>query len=97
MAYRKPRPTAQERIAKRNLEAISLEVPIKSRSYSMVKTTERYRVGARNTERQIRNGNAWNKGEVKFSRFLGKEVDGKIIPKGRNITTVTSAFGEHYE
>ncbi len=86
--YRKPRPTAQERIAKRNLEAISLEVRIKSRSYSMVKTTERYRVGARNAERQIRNGNAWNKGEVKTSRFLGKD---------RNITTVTSAFGEHYE
>jgi hypothetical protein len=86
--YRKPRPNAQERMAKRNLEAISLEVPIKSRSYSMVKTTERYRFGRVSIEKQIRNGNAWNKAEVKFSRYLGK---------GRNITTVTSAFGEHYE
>ena len=78
---RKPRPTAQERRAKRNLEAIHLKVHVRSRSYSQVKTTERARQGVRNIERQIRNGNAWNSGEVKKSRYLNKDENVVVTTK----------------
>ena len=46
-----------------NIKNISLEVKIKSRWYSMIKTTHRYKYGANAIEKQIVDGNKWNLGE----------------------------------
>ena len=46
-----------------NIKNISLEVKIKSRSYSMITTTHRYKYGVHAIEKQIVNGNKWNQEE----------------------------------
>ncbi len=46
-----------------NIKNISLEVKIKSRWYSMIKTTHRYKCGVKSIENQIKNGNKWNSEE----------------------------------
>ena len=46
-----------------NIKNISLEVKIKSRSYAVIKTTERYRYGRWSKEQQVINGNKWNSEE----------------------------------
>ena len=52
--YRKPRPTYQERRAKKDLAAISINEDMKSRSYIMINTKESYRFGRALIEEQIK-------------------------------------------